>query len=82
MAYHVQANIARGVTQYIGWFECGELLSGKFEEGFRLTAVWPGAILMDTKGVDGKDLRSITDDNTANAFRIRLRAIKADGANG
>lgn len=76
MAYHVQAEVHNGPTVYIGWFECSDLLAGKFEEGFTLAAVWPGTILMDKKGIDGTDLRSITDDYTASNFRVKLRALK------
>ena len=76
MAYHVQAEVRNGNTIYIGWYECSEILNSKFEEGFTLADVWPGSILMDTKGVDSKDLRSITDDDIARGFRAKLLPLK------
>lgn len=76
MAYHVQAEIRCGTTVYIGWFGCGDLLSGKYEDGFVLVDLWPGVILMDKNGADGSDLRSITQDSTANSFRAMLQDLK------
>lgn len=77
MAYYVQAEIRRGTTVYIGWFDCGELLLEKFEEGFVLYDVWPETILTDKKGADNSDIRSICDDMLARHFKILLRRLKA-----
>lgn len=76
MAFHVQAEIRKQNTIYIGWFECGEILQGKREEGYSLYALWPNTILEDRKGVDGADLRSISDKPEAKAFGIKLKALE------
>jgi hypothetical protein len=69
MAYHVQVEVVHGTTHHIGWFECSEALKFSREEIYGL---WPDTILMDKKGVDGADLRSITDDSTAQTFRKKI----------
>lgn len=70
MAYHVQAEIVTGVTHHVGWFECSEAVKFDPKEVY---AIWPNTILMDKKGVDGAELRSITDDAQAQNFRKKLK---------
>jgi hypothetical protein len=74
MSYYVQAELTRGCTHHIGWFDCEDILMSS-HVGWEVSSVYPGTILMDGKGVDGKDLRSITVSPDAVWYARNIRAM-------
>lgn len=72
MSYYVQAEIVNGVSHWISWWDCDELLKLK---DYDSVEVWPQTILKDKKGLDGKDLRTIAEDALGLAYSERFKQL-------